>query len=200
MVVAVGCGARCDGLLVWQGEANERWPRALLFAWGFFCVALLPILGFIDVGFMQYSLVADHYLHIALIGVVAAVAAGLWIWRDRARKANRSAANVVAVALVGILTLLTFQQSRLYGDPIKLYEATLRDNPDCWAAHNNLGVLLLDSRQLEAAKLHFEQALRLESNYPESALRSGQLSGENGPADAGDRTISGSGAHSARLC
>ena len=47
---------------------RKGWSRPLLFAWGFFCVALLPVLGFTDVGFMQYSLVADHYQHIALIG------------------------------------------------------------------------------------------------------------------------------------
>jgi len=34
--------------------------RAILFAWLFFCIALLPVLGFVDVGFMKFSLVADH--------------------------------------------------------------------------------------------------------------------------------------------
>ncbi len=44
---------------------RKGWSRPLLFAWGFFCVALLPVMGFTDVGFMKYSLVADHYQHIA---------------------------------------------------------------------------------------------------------------------------------------
>ena len=56
--------------------AEAQWGRALLFAWAFFCVALAPVLGFTDVGFMQYSLVADHYQHIAIVGVVALIAAG----------------------------------------------------------------------------------------------------------------------------
>ena len=43
---------------------RESWSRPLLFAWGFFCVSLVPVMGFTDVGFMKYSLVADHYQHI----------------------------------------------------------------------------------------------------------------------------------------
>ena len=53
----------------------------MLFAWGFFCVALVPVMGFTDVGFMKYSLVADRYQHIAIIGVIALAAAGLAAWR-----------------------------------------------------------------------------------------------------------------------
>ena len=43
----------------------------MLFAWGFFCVSLLPVMGLTDVYFMKYSLVADHYQYAALIGVIA---------------------------------------------------------------------------------------------------------------------------------
>ena len=56
-----------------------------MFAWGFFCVSLVPVMGFTDVGFMKYSLVADHYQHIAIIGVIALAAAGWSIWHQRAR-------------------------------------------------------------------------------------------------------------------
>ena len=40
-------------------------------------------MGFTDVGFMKYSLVADHYQHIAVIGVIALAAAGWSIWHQR---------------------------------------------------------------------------------------------------------------------
>ena len=64
---------------------RNRWSRPLLFAWGFFCVALVPVMGFTDVGFMKYSLVADHYQHIAIIGLITLVSAGLSVWRQRAK-------------------------------------------------------------------------------------------------------------------
>ncbi len=130
-------------VLLWRGCAtNAKWGAALMMAWGFFCAALAPALGFVDVGSMQYSLVADHYQYIAVIGVAALVAAGWRLWREGTGSKGRKAADAAAVVLVGILTFLTFQQSRLYGDPIQLYEATLRNNPDCWAAHNNVGIEL----------------------------------------------------------
>ena len=61
--------------LVRQLHRPQAIARPLLFAWGFFCVALLPVLGFTDPGYMKYSLVANHYQHIALISVVALLAA-----------------------------------------------------------------------------------------------------------------------------
>ncbi len=57
---------------------RKSWGLRFSFAWGFFCVALIPVVGFIDVGFMQYSLVADHYQHIAIIAIIALTAAG-WV-------------------------------------------------------------------------------------------------------------------------
>ncbi len=64
-------------VLFWR--RSNIWVRNLFAAWLFFGVALGPNLGFVDVGFMQHSLVADHYQHIALIAVVALAAA--WIVR-----------------------------------------------------------------------------------------------------------------------
>ena len=38
--------------------------RGLLFAWLYFIVALVPVMGLVDVYFMRYSLVADHYQYV----------------------------------------------------------------------------------------------------------------------------------------
>ena len=104
-------------------------------------------MGFTDVGFMQYSLVADHYQHIAIIGVIALVAAGLEHWHQGMRGAIAlDGDHAVAVAAVGTLAFLTWQQSGLYRDAITLYQATLEKNPDCWMAHNNLGHRLVQNR------------------------------------------------------
>ena len=56
---------------------RKSWSRPFLFAWGFFCTALVPVMGFTNVGFMKYSLVADHYQHIAIIGIIALISAGI---------------------------------------------------------------------------------------------------------------------------
>ena len=148
-------------VLFWKRDAG--WNRHLLAAWLFFGVALSPILGFVDVGFMQNSLVADHYQHIALIAIVALVSAWIaWFQREPTRT---SWVTGVIVALVGTLTWLTWRQNHLYASPLALYEATLENNPDSWLAHNNLGFELTRAGLREAAMHHFREALRLKPDY-----------------------------------
>jgi tetratricopeptide (TPR) repeat protein len=144
---------------------RKSWSRPFLFAWGFFCVALAPVLGFTDVGFMQYSLVADHYQYIAILGVITLLAAGWEKWHQQAQGVKHAAANAVAAMGVGILAYLTLQQSGLYSDPITLYQDTLNKNPDCWMVHNGLGVVLIDIGQPDKAIDHLEQSVRLKPNY-----------------------------------
>ncbi len=144
------------------------WSRPFLFTWGFFGVALAPVMGFTDVGFMRFSLVADHYQHIALIGVIALAAAGFSAWHQRSRGGLRWIASVVVFVAVGVLTFLTWRQSGLYCDQVTLYRETLEKNPECWIIHNNLAEVFLKTGQLQEAIVHFQQALRHKPNYPEA--------------------------------
>jgi tetratricopeptide (TPR) repeat protein len=138
--------------------------RPLLFAWGYFCVALAPVMGFVDVGFMKYSLVADHYQHISIIGAIALVAAGWSEWHCLARNAAHWA-TAVAVVMVGALSFLTYQQNGMYRDAITLYQDTLAKNPECWLAQNNLGVTLFHAGQLQEPIELYEKAIQLKPDF-----------------------------------
>jgi tetratricopeptide (TPR) repeat protein len=154
--------------VLWRYRTN--WSRPLLFAWCFFCVTLVPALGFVDVGFMKYSLVADHYQHIAIIGAIA-LAASVWsIWHQRMRGPDYLVANAVAAVAACTLIFLTWRQSGLYRDAMTLYQATLKKNPECWLAYDNLGNALSDSGRLKEAIEQYEKALRL--NPDDSATHS----------------------------
>ncbi len=148
--------------LLWQ--YRQGWSRPLLFAWGFFCTALLPALGFTDVGFMRFSLVADRYQHIAIIGMIALTAAGWSCWRQRGSRTVRRTADVVAVVAVCALTLLACRQSGLYRNSITLYRATLEKNPNCWVLLDNLGDSLLHSNQPVEAIEYYLKAIKLRPN------------------------------------
>jgi protein O-mannosyl-transferase len=147
---------------------RKGWSRPLLFAWGFFCVSLLPVMGFTDVGFMRYSLVADHYQHIAIIGVIALAAAGWSIWHKRARNRPLWVTTAVAVVAMGTLTCLTWRQSTIYHNSNRLYQATLQNNPGCWVAYYNLGLDLYNLGQMQEAIEYYEQALLLNPEYTEA--------------------------------
>jgi tetratricopeptide (TPR) repeat protein len=163
---------------------RKGWSRPLLFAWGMFCASLLPVMGFVEVGFMKHSLVADHYQHIAIIVVIALLSAMWSVWHRRARGAAHLAANIIAVLLTAALAFLTWRQTGLYRNPIMLYEATLEKNPVCWLAHNNLGVALGKAGRIRDAIEHCKRAIELNSDCIEAynnlglALAKADRSGE----------------------
>jgi Flp pilus assembly protein TadD len=142
---------------------RDSWTRPLAFAWFFFLIGLFPIMGFFDVYFMQYSLVADHYQHMAIAAPVALAAAGWTRWHV----GNRTAANITAALVVGVLMYLTFQQGRIYKDAETLYRATLEKNPDCWMAHNNLGAILVDTGRAQDGMSHYQEAMHLNPRDPQ---------------------------------
>jgi protein O-mannosyl-transferase len=154
------------GLLAWKRD--RRWGRPLLLAWAFVCVALLPVMGFTDVGYMKYSLVADHYQHIALIGVVALVAAACAHYFGELAQLWRILLASGVALIAGILAYATWTQSALYGGPIPLYTAALVDHPGSWVAHNEIGRALTDSGKFDEAIGHFEQSLQLKPDYVEA--------------------------------
>ncbi len=144
-----------------SGSAAGR-GRATLFAWGYFCVSLVPVLGFTDVYFMKFSLVADHYAHLALIGVVAWVAFVADGLQRRAGAAARLGLTVLIAAAIGSLTTLTWRQNRMYRDSLVLYRTILQQNPECWMAHNNLAIALAKQPGgLPEAVAHYEEAARI---------------------------------------
>jgi protein O-mannosyl-transferase len=148
--------------VLWRYRAS--WSRPLLFAWGYFCAALVPVMGFADVGFMKYSLVADHYQHIAIISAIALASAGWSEWHYLSRNAAHWA-TAIAVVTVGTLTFLTYQQNELYRDAITLYRDTLEKNPECWIAQNNLGVALFHTGQVQTPIELYEKAIQLNPDF-----------------------------------
>ena len=111
--------------------------RGMLFAWLYFVIALVPVMGLVDVYFMRYSLVADHYQYVAIVGVAAA--AGAFAGRVNTPASVTTAAVAVVVTL---LAVLTYRESHTFRDLETLYRVTIARNPDAWLAHQNLGVEL----------------------------------------------------------
>jgi len=151
------------GILLWQ--RNSRWGRSVLFAWLFFCVGLLPALGLVDVNFMKYSLVADHYQYIAILGPIALAAGTITYWSRTFRHAAQLLKDVLCIGLVMLLAVFALKQSYFYADGIALYKATLDENPDCWMLQNDLGLKLLRANRFDEAIAHLQKAIELNPDY-----------------------------------
>ncbi len=145
---------------------RETWSRPFLFAWGFFCVSLLPVMGFTDVEYMECSLVANHYQYIAIIGVISLAAAGWSAWRRQMQGWTlRAGVSVAAAALAGALMVLSWRQSSLYSSAITLYQATLEKNPRSYIVHNSMGIALNKAGRPDDAIAHFKRAVDLRPDY-----------------------------------
>lgn len=147
--------------------ALRRWTRGPLAVALLFLGMLLPILGFLNVYLFVFSFVADHLQYLGGIALIAGLAAGGAILGRRLDPIARRAA---AVALLGVLAVLTWRQCRMYRDEEMLYRVTLAQNPDAWLAHGNLGGLLVKAGRNEEALGHLTTARRfhpekIEINY-----------------------------------
>jgi tetratricopeptide (TPR) repeat protein len=145
----------------WSLRKRSRAPLAgaLLFVG-----MLFPALGFFNVYPFVYSFVADHFQYLASIGIIVPVAAGfLWLL-DRTGVRSSPIRRGLAFLLLFGLGILTWRQSGAYADPITLYQNTLEKNPDCFMAHNNLSVALLEKGKIDEAMTHSQRALEIRPN------------------------------------
>jgi len=157
--------------------------RGPLFAWGYFCVSLVPVMGFTDVYFMRYSLVADHYEHLALIGAIAPAAAGFALLRARLAGQSRRAADVGCFAVLAGLGWLTWRQCNMYSGLETLWRTTIARNPESPMPYNNLANELMLQGRLKEAEVVCRQAIERDPNQPEARSTLGIVLGNEGRID-----------------
>jgi tetratricopeptide (TPR) repeat protein len=151
----------CLGLF-WR--YRESWGRGPLFGLGYFVVTLFPVLGFFDINFMRYTLVTDHWQYTSIIGIIALVA-GLGSRIVENRHHMKKGATFFAIALVGVLSVLSWKECHKYKNVEALWRDTVSKNPNAWVAHNNLGTALLAQGKFQEAALHCLQALRMNPGH-----------------------------------
>jgi len=150
------------GLAVALWFAQKRLTRGPFFAWAYFIVALPPVLGLVNMSFLDQAYVADWWQQLALPAACALVAAGLTLWPGRTI-AERS---IAAVFLVLFLCGRTFTDASAYQSMESLCIRTLKYNPDSWTAHDNLGNVYNLDGDLALAAHEYEIALRLKPSDP----------------------------------
>src|SRR5207247_8844259 len=108
-----------------------------------------------------YTCVAVLYQYLACIGPVALVSAGIASLADML---NQHRAFILGAALFAVASLgaLTWRQAAMYGEIETLWRTTLARNPECWMAHTNLGIVLLQKGQLNDGIAHYRAALRMQ--------------------------------------
>lgn len=144
-------------ILVWV----SRWRRAPLAGMLFFIGTLVPVLGFLNVYPFRYSLVADHFQYLALLGIVVPVSAGIALLLKHLRSWQRWTGYMVCAFLLIAFTVRSHFQSGIYQDIETVWQTTIRKNPTAWMAHNNLGAFFLKKGRLDDAIDHFTKAIEI---------------------------------------
>ena len=154
----------------------------------YFAGTLFPALGFFDVYPMRFSFVADHFQYLAGLGLIVPVAAlaSRLVARLGARAA---AAGTLAVLAILPLAALTWRQAGIYEDARTLWADTLEKNPEAWIAWNNLGLILYQQGDEEAALAHYTRAVELHPRYPEARYNLGILQARRGELEEARRNL-----------
>ncbi|MFP4476407.1 MAG: tetratricopeptide repeat protein [Desulfatibacillaceae bacterium] len=155
--------------------------RGVLVAAAWYVAALSPVLGFFNVYFMRFSLVADHWQYLALPAPLAVVAAGVTLGARRFfPDAPRQARLCAGAALVAVFAALAFVQAHAWEEERTVWRDVLGKNPDVYLAHARIGGMLVKEGDLDAAKRHLETALELRPGLGEPWFELAWLARERG--------------------
>jgi protein O-mannosyl-transferase len=150
-------------LVITAGVLRVRDRRPYLcVGWFWFLVMLAPVSGLIPAG---ASARADRYLYLPSIGLYLAVVWAAVDGVERARRALRLAAAVVAAVLLVALGWMARIQAETWRDSETLFLHAAAVTEGNWLAHHNLAQGYAAAGRREMALAHFDQALVI-SSYP----------------------------------
>jgi Flp pilus assembly protein TadD len=146
------------------GALRARHHPYLRTGWLWYLVTVVPVIGLIQVGVQSR---ADRYTYVPLVGVFLAIA---WLVPDLAARLRLHRLAVPAAALASLLALACASRAQVevWADSVHLYGHALRVDPDNWLAHGNLGFVLHQQGDLDAAERHYVEALRLHPEFAQA--------------------------------
>ncbi|HEY6071367.1 MAG TPA: tetratricopeptide repeat protein [Chthoniobacterales bacterium] len=147
--------------------SRRRYPYFFV-GWFWYVIALIPVLGLIQVGLQAH---ADRYNYLPQIGLLIALTWGLadlsyqW-WQRNVLLPAASSAAIIALAAVAI------RQTTYWHDSVSLWSHTVAATKDNDTAELNLAEALLQRGRLAEAITHSQAAIRIN---PENAGRFGRV-------------------------
>lgn len=139
---------------------TKRLPY-LFVGWFWFAVTIIPVIGIIQLS--AYAM-ADHYHYIPSIGWGLMLAWGIphFLKQDGLRK------NIllsVAIFLLIIMSVLSWNQCRYWKDSVKLFGHALKVTKNNTMMHNLLGYALFEKGKTDRAIYHYNKAILIAPDY-----------------------------------
>jgi tetratricopeptide (TPR) repeat protein len=156
VVILVGISA----LVARAGRRHPYW----VVGWLWYIVALLPVIGIVQVG-AQSS--ADRYTYVPLIGLFLMIAWGVPELLD-AWPGRTFVLRFASAAVVTACTVLSFRQAQHWRNSLALWQHAVDATPDSYFAHASLGYVLWKSGKVDDAMTQYNESLRLRSDFAET--------------------------------
>jgi protein O-mannosyl-transferase len=125
----------------------------------FFAGTIFPALGFFNIYFMRFSLVADHFQYLASISILLGIIVGM-------NRLTGKGWPVFALLLLFFLGQLTWKQIPVYKNHFTLWTDTVQKNPNAWMAHYNLANIFITKQKPEEAIAHYRETIRIKPDFP----------------------------------
>jgi tetratricopeptide (TPR) repeat protein len=133
----------------------------LTVGWFWFLGILVPVIGLVQVGGQS---MADRYTYLPRVGIYIAVVwlAGDLVIRLRLPKAVPALGAIVVLAA---LVLVTRIQVGYWKDSLTLSQRAVAVTQNNYAMHNNLGVCLAETGQIDEAMSHMRRAIEINPKF-----------------------------------
>jgi len=139
--------------------------------WIYYCVTLLPVLGFVQVGTQA---MADRYTYLPSIGPFLLVGLGVaWSWNEaqdriKGRRVLQYAVLAVLLAFIAACAVRTTQQIGVWKDNIVLWDYVVSHEPGSSFAFNNRGNAYAEADRSDLAISDYTRAIELDPLYHEA--------------------------------
>ncbi|MBU0986452.1 MAG: tetratricopeptide repeat protein [Proteobacteria bacterium] len=141
---------------------RHRWPWALT-AWACYAVIVSPLLGFVQSG---PQIAADRYTYLSCMPFGVLAGAGMFRLGMIQQKARLFSALLLLWIGLLVLSVISFQQTRIWYDNRTFWDHVIKLDPDNYVAYNNRGVFLKEQAgDLVQALKDYNAAIGL---YPEN--------------------------------
>jgi protein O-mannosyl-transferase len=148
---------------------RRGWGRHVLLGLGIFAITLFPVLGFFDSQFLTKWQVSDHLQYLPLIAPIALAAATM------AFLLPAVVFRGVAIVLILVLSVLTFQRAKVFSSEVSLFRDTLAKNPAAWGIHNDLGAVLAARKDYAEAEDQFVASMQSNPDNPDAESNLGLI-------------------------
>src|SRR6185503_13051470 len=169
VALCAGVVGLITGIALWRARARPY----LLVGWLWFLGVMVPFLGLRQAGIQS---MADRFAYLPILGLLVMIVWTVAEWvTGRSMKAIMPVATT-AVVVLGALGVMTVRQIGYWRDSLTLWERALAMDPRNYKAHHNLAAAYTAGRQLERAREHAIEAIRIQPLFVAPRIQLGLLS------------------------